>query len=318
VARVADFLVSPLYGQRPGEAKDSAAWDLAQVEAALHQLEKLDRDYLVEVVTVGQARLDGTGGALATTRGSLGELVRSPVLELSHGFTLETIDGRTYRFEAQRLGTVLGWPVARGDAISVLQLGSHNLEEYRRRVETLDLKHRLGEVYHRLPAAGEGFALTVDNLVAALAPEPARAELKLTLEPLEEEAGQYRVVLENPSAEPTDFATLSSNFVEVAAPGGVFGKVDPGDFYRWELFRVTPDGQRVRSFRRAGVLRLYGRYLGPGERKESGVIELSTEEPPTAYAEFLLPDGTSLRVEPVPDRPPDDDPAATETGGTGR
>jgi hypothetical protein len=302
VARAVDFLVANLYGQRPGEAKEAAAWDLSQVEAALRQLDKLGRDYLVEVVTVGQARHDSVAGgaaaAEATTRGSLGELVRSPLLELSHGFTLETIDGRTYRFEVQRPGRVLGWTVARGDTVSVLQLDSHNLEEYRRRAETLDLKHRLGDVFHRLPVAGEGFALTVDNLVGALAPGPARATLALTLEPLDRSGRRYRVVIENPSAEPTDVATLSSNFVEIVAPGGVIGKVDPGEFYRWEMFRETPDGERLRTFRRAGVLRLYGRYLGPGERKQSGVIELSADQPPTAYAEFLLPDGSSLRVEP--------------------
>ncbi len=299
LADVVDFLVVPLYGQRPGEREEKGAWDLAQVEAGLKRLEELGRDYLVEVATVGRVLKVGGGASDETTVGSLSDLVRSPVVELSHGFTLEAIDARTFSFVAGKPGRLLGWSLNSGDALKMIRLGSHNVEEYRRRAGTLELNHRLGDLFYRWAEEEEGFSLSVANLVSALAAAPAQADLHLNVETLDNRGStrRYRVAVENRGAEPTDVAVLSSNFVEVAAPGGTIGKVDAGEFARWQLLRRGRRGKLVRSFRKATVLRLHATYLGPFERQESGIIEV-VGAPGEVRAEFLLPDGIDLELTP--------------------
>ena len=50
-----DFVVAFLYGQRPGQPEDAAAWDLVAVESRVRQLETLGRPYYLAAVTVGGA-----------------------------------------------------------------------------------------------------------------------------------------------------------------------------------------------------------------------------------------------------------------------
>ncbi len=301
LAKAVDFLVVPLYGQRPGERLDKAAWDLIQVEAGLKRLEELDCDYLVEVDTVGRVTHNAGGSRQETTVGSLSDLVHSPLLELRRGFTLESIDARTFSFVVGQPGRLLGWPLRPGEGLEMIRLGSHNVEEYRRRAGTLELSHRLGDLFYRWAEAQEGFSLSVDNLVGALAAEPAQADLHLSVESLGKRGRKrrYRVMVENRGSVPTDVAVLSSNFVEVKARGGLIGRVDAGEFARWELLRRGRQGKLVRSYRKATVLRLHATYLGPFERMESGVIEVEGADG-EFRAEFLLPDGIDLALAPEP------------------
>lgn len=307
VADGVDFLVAFLYGQRPGAPDDAAAWDLQAVEANFEPLEKLGRKYLLGVVTVGAAtQLDASGAPVSYTTGlSLAPLVRDPLLELEHGFTLKAIDRQVYTFKAHGAVHLGDWRLRPGAGVRVVRLSSNHLEEFRRLVGAHDLPHHLGELFYRLPRADERLSLSLANLLAALGKEPAtpRLDVQVTLARRTPRSLVLHVKLLNDSDETTEVAQLDSNFVEIDASGATVGRVDPGQFYRFEMLAKRPDGELVRSFRDAGTLRLYEPVLEAHEAVESGDAELllrGRDADLTVYATFLLPDGRDVEFGPVP------------------
>lgn len=298
VAEAVDFLVPFVYGQRPGHPEEEGAWDLERVEARLHRLGDLGRDYLAGVVTVGLLQHLGEDGRpkAETTRAHLGELVRHPGLELVHGFLLEGVDHQVYRFQARGAVRVGGWTLAKRESVRVSALASYHVEELQRHLGALGLEHHLGEIYYRLAAPEEGLSLTLANLLNALSPEAATAAPRVELARAGQEA--VRVAVVNASSEPTDVALLGSNFVELRlTQGGSFGRVEPGGFARYELLRPRADGELERSFRGATVLRLYAPFLAPGQRLESGRVEVvGGGSVLAAGGEFMVPGGRTVEV----------------------
>ncbi len=289
LARAVDFLVPFLYGQRPGEPEDAAAWDLRRVEENLRQVEAQGSRYLVGVVTLARTLEIGGRGA-ETTRVSLPALVRNPALELAIGFSLEGLDRSVYQFKAREAVTVGGLELKRGAGIRVMGLATHHVEELERRLGALDLGRKLGTAYYRLAGPEERMSLSLANLELALAPEPALAAPHLRLLP----AGnrRYTVEVENQSSERSDVMVLAGNFVELRVAGGTFLRADPGAFLRWELLEER-GGELVRSFRRATVLRLYAPILDGGETLASGAIDVSGGTV-TASGSFVVPGGKAV------------------------
>lgn len=289
LAKSVDFLVPFLYGQRPGEPEDAAAWDLRRVDENLRQVDELGTSYLVGVVTLARAvQLGGRGGE--TTRFRLAELVRNPRLELAMGFSLEGLDRSVYQFKAREAVSVGGLDLERGQSLRVAGLSSHHVEEFEHHRAALDLRRVLGAAYYRLAAPEEGMSLSLANLERALAPAPALAEPRLRLAAAGNRS--YTVEVVNASDERSDVMLLAGNYVELRVAGGTFGRAEPGDFRRWELLEER-DGELVRSFRRATVLRLYAPILDGGETLRSGVIEVSGGTV-TASGSFVVPGGKTV------------------------
>jgi hypothetical protein len=310
-AKTADFLVCFLYGQRPGEEEEAETWDFQSVEKDLQQLEDLGRPYLVGVVTIGTVSwLDGRGVSQGlTTKASLGELLLSPAFKPKHGFTLEGLDRQVFVLEARRPSRLGDWRVRPGDEVRVVRLATPHLASFRRRIQAHELPHRLGEVVYRVPRAGENLSLTIPNLLTGLASKAARPDLRVLVEPLRISRYHWRlrIRLRNASPEPTDFSQISGNYLDLRLEGGNFGRVDPGGFYRYELFREGPDGRPVLTLRSPDGLRLYRPFLDGGDEVASGTIEVrlsSRSAKLVLGGSFFVPNGETLEL-PVREWVPD-------------
>lgn len=305
IADGVDYVVSLLYGQRPGEAEDPTAWDLEAVEANFRRLEALGRPYFTGAVTLGTASWRGRDGKTKgfSTMLSLGELIEARNLELKPGFSLLGIDRQVWEFVARGPARAGEWSLAAGDSIRVVRSATPFMEEFRRRVGAWESPNRLGEVFYRLPREGERLSLSVDNLVDVLAPDAAAPVLNLALERVAAADRRWlvRVHLANPSSESTDLAFFDSNFVQLAVSGATIGEVALGDFQRFE---VLADGEKgtMRAFREADTLRLFLPLVEEHQEAASGTIELKlTQRLPvvTISATFLLADGRTLATAPL-------------------
>ncbi|MCB1033206.1 MAG: hypothetical protein KDD47_05165 [Acidobacteria bacterium] len=318
VAAAVDFLVGWVYGERPEELERSGfedeRWKLSQVDLALTRLEALDTPYLVGVVTLGTALRRGGDGRVRelTHQGELESLALSRTFRLGGEFVLSGADCRLYDFEAQGKGRFGPWTLAAGEEVRLVALTPSLLREYHRRREALDLSHRLGELYYRLPAAEETYSLSLDGLAASMEGGERSETLPVRVEEWSGRGGTYqlRLSLSNPLPEATEIATLDANYVEVHAKGGAFGTVGMGEFQRFQLLRRDRRGELVPTLRKPDVLRLYRAVLGPGQQVESGTIEVQAlgKEPPELRlsGRFLLASGYFLEVieAPEPDAPP--------------
>jgi len=304
IADGVDFVVSLIYGQRPGESEDPSAWDLQAVEESFRRLEALGRPYLTGAVTIGAATWRGKGGETreVSTSLSLGELIRARGLELKPGFSLQGIDRQVWEFVTRGAVAVGPWNLSAGDSIRVVRTATPYLEEFRRRLGAWESTRRLGDVLYRLRRDEERLSLSVDNLADVLAPDAAAPVLDLTLERVSAAAGRWvvRVQLTNRSSESTDLAFFDSNFVELHVGGARIGDVDPGSFHRAELL-VDGEKGTMRAYREANMVRLFLPLLEEHQQVASGNIELrlSQKAPATTLsASFLLADGRSLALEP--------------------
>ncbi|MEO7971953.1 MAG: hypothetical protein ABIU84_00070 [Thermoanaerobaculia bacterium] len=304
IADSVDYVVSMIYGQRPGEAsEDPKAWDLEAVEANCRRLEALRRPYFSGAITVGSALWRPRGGEeKITTALSLGELIQSKNLELKPGFSLQGIDRQVWEFVARGPAAVGTWRLATGDTIRVVRTATPFLEEFRRRLGAGESTHRLGDVFYRLRREDERLSLSVDNLADVLAPEAAAPVLDLTVEKVSAGGNRWlvKVGIANRSSENTDLAYFDSNFVQLQVAGATIGEVNPGGFQRGERF-VDGEKGTMRAFREANAVRLYLPLLEEGQEVASGNVELKlTERSPTLTisASFLLADGRALTIEP--------------------
>ena len=305
IAGGVDFVVSMIYGQKPGEPEDSTAWDLEAVEQSFRRLEALRRPYFTGAITLGTATWRGKRGEVkdTTTELSLGELIRARNLELKPGFSLLGIDRQVWEFVARGPAKVGQWNLAPGELIRVVRTATPFLEEYRRRVGAWESPHRRGDVFFRLRRATERLSLSVDNLADVLAPDAAAPVLDLSVERVASDDRRWlvRLVLANHSTESTDLAYFDSNFVELHVTGATIGTADSGEYQRFELSR---DGEKntMRAVREANTVRLYLPLLEENQVASTGEIELKlTQRTPilTVSANFLLADGRSLTIEPL-------------------
>lgn len=305
IAEACDFVVSFLYGQRPGEPEDPSAWDLTAVERNFQLLDGLGRPYLVGAVTVGSATWRGKdGGAKAnTTELALGELLRVRGLELQPGFSLEGIDRQVWEFGTRSGAMVGGWKLAPGERVRVVRTATSYVEELRRRVGAWESPRRLGEVFYRLPRPEERLSLSAENLEDVLSPSPARPALAIGLEVLarSERRWTVRLRLENQSSENTEISFLDNNYAELSVADATIGEVDPGEFQRFELY-FGEETHTMRALRNADRVRLYLPLLEGGQEAVSGAINLRPTSGATPHvatrALFLLPDGRQLELAP--------------------
>ncbi len=306
LAKAADFVVCFLYGQRPAEVEDPQAWDLRSVEANVRKLESLGAEYLLGAAVVGAAQWLGPAGRIkeSSSAPSLRSLVDNRSLELVPGFSLQGIDRQVFEFTARAPLVVGSWRLAKGDRIRVVKTATPILEELLRRAGAWAAPHRLGELFHRAPGQGEGMALELRSLEAALSPEPAAPRLELEVQRTlrSEGAWRIRVRLINRGAEPTDLAFFDSNFVELRVGAGRIGDVELGAFHRYELLHDGREKGTMRALRDADTARLYAPMVEGGEVVESGEIEIVLRGEATSLtlsASFLLPEGRMLEIEPV-------------------
>lgn len=303
LAEPLDFLVAFLYGQRPGEDEDARAWDLQSVEAAVRELERLDRPYYLAAVTVGTASWRARNGAVHATSSSLdlSALVRESRLELKRGFSLEGIDRQVYEFRAKAPVEVAGWKLAPSDSVRVVRAATSNVEEFLRRCGAWGAEHLLGPLFWRLPEPGERLALTAANLADALAPNPSLPALELAVERDTDAKRDWRLrlTLVNHSDEPTDLAFFDANWVELSVEGARIADVHHGQFARFELYH---EGERatMRALREADTVRFWAPIVEGRQRMMSGPIQLlrTGARPPAVRTagRFILTDGSIVEV----------------------
>ncbi len=179
LARAVDFLTAEVYGQEPGAADLPEAWDPEAVVAAVHRLEGFDRDYLVEAVALGSAsHLSATAEAReTTTRARLKPLATDPALRLSTGDAFAGVGRVVHTFQAQRVAQEVGWQLAPGEAIRVVQTAPGVLHEVVERVREAASSHYLGVLFYRLAAPDEALSLAPSELAAVLGEAPPAPDL---------------------------------------------------------------------------------------------------------------------------------------------
>jgi len=299
-----DFVVAWLYGQRPEELRrgwSKEAWDLGQVDLALRRLEELEAPYLVGVVTLGTTLLLENSKRVQDLKpgGLLRPLVRHPALRLDHGFVLTGMDCRRYDFSAERDLNLWDWQVKRGNRVRSLTLGPSRVREYRLLLPALDLRHRLGDLFYRLPPEQDRLSVGLEGFQEALGSEPMERRLAVELKEIRRRGStkQLQAVLRNPGTEATEIAFVDRNFLEVRVPSGRFGRIDPGDFQRYQLLRGSADGSERPSLRNANILRLFEPVLDAGGELRSGSLEVlgaRGSEGVTWRLNYLLGNGTEL------------------------
>ncbi len=301
-----DFVVSFLYGVREGEPDDPSAWDFQKVKAGAEQLEKLEEPFLVGVVVRGVATLVRSGAPVEEIAGaSLGELAWNRQLRVRHGFSLEGVDRQVYAFTAHEPTRVGETRLLVGDDVRVVGTSTAHVQELRRQIAGWKLEHCLGELYYRLPRPGESLTLDAANLARVGGEAPAVPVPRVTVTKLAGSPGRVvvKVLLENASSEGSDLGHVDNNFVELWARDGAFVDVKQGQFYRYELYQVQPDGQLLRTIRNPTVLRFYAPLLPAGARIESGPIELRTVRAGLTdllvRATFLAPYGGTAEMKPM-------------------
>ena len=299
-----DFVVCFLYGVRAGERDGDAAWDFRQVERSVRALETLGEPYLVGVVTRARAQRLRDGAPAGELAGlSVAELAWSPSLRLSPGFLLEGVDRQVYQFVARSPTRLSGVTLATGDSVRVVGASTAHLQELRRMLAGTGSRHRLGELYERVPPEGDALSLGPENVVHAASNERPAPQPVVTVEVLASGPRRtvMRVVLENASREASELAQVESNYVELRAVGGGFGDVEHGGFYRYDSFAELPGGGLRRSIRNPTVVRLFAPYLAPGAWIASGPIEVRGPraiEDVLVRSAFLAPYGGSVETAP--------------------
>lgn len=297
LAEAADFVVCPLYGQRPEEDEAEARWRLDSVVERVRRLEALGADYLVGVATLGAAyRLGPDGRRLdATAAADLPALVRDRALERTRDRLLEGWDRRVLTFAAGRRTRAAGWDLAPGEAVRTVQVQARDVVELRRRLAEAGGEHHLGELYYRAPRPGERLALPLTNLADALLGVPPTAALTVELrEPRRTADGvAFRVALVNAGESATDAADFGTNYVEVRVPGGSFASVSAGGFRRYAMIVDGREAADMQAFRGADTVRLYATLVDAGEEIVSGPVVVASGGAGTVEARgrFMLPGG---------------------------
>ena len=305
VADAVDYVVPFLYGQRVNEREDGRAWDFVELEIQLQKIEQLDVPYMIGVVGLGTAtHLNASGGVkVRTTRLSLQEILWNRDLRLRPGFSLEGVNRRVYSVAAEKATRVHDWEVQASEQIRVVRAATSDVEELTRLVDAWEIPNHLGQVYYRLPSSEEQLSLTLENLLNALDPQPASPDLQLGVS-LQRRTGRgwlVRFSITNGNGEITELSLIDSNYIQATALRGEFSsRVGAGDFYRYELYRTSPDKEPQRDIRRPDLVRFHLPILEGRQELTSGDVEVKVQGTPELMLEgqFLLPDGRTVKIGP--------------------
>jgi hypothetical protein len=306
LADAADGLLVMAYGQRPHELDEPAAWDLTEVRRLLRKVDELGRPYLVGVATLGRvARTDRRGGPLGSTAAvsSLREVLSHPRLSLGRGFSLQGVDRQLYELSALAPARVGPWQLERDDRVVLARLASAHLGRYRAELGRLELKHRLGDLFVKLPGPGEGVGLSAANVVAGLTSEHPAPDLLPSLEVVSRRGKtlRLRLTLGNRNQEPSDLSPLDHNWIDLELSRGQWTDADRGDFARAWLVRRTAGGGVEAAYRQPRIVRLQQPLLLGGDSLRTGELELTADGAVevTVTGRFVLPDGELLALPPV-------------------
>lgn len=303
LAAASDFVVVFLYGQRPGERDDPAAWDPQRMEENLAALESLETDYLVGLVVLGTVhRLSAAGDPRESrTRADLKTLAREPALRLSIADPFAGVGRAVHSFQAQRPVQAAGWDLAPGETVRAVRTAPSLVQGLLEHLRRTELRHRLGQVFYRLASPDEGLSLAPAELAAAMGPSPPEPELRprLVVESIQGEVAILRVSLRNWSPLSTDLAATDGNYVRVRAERGYFDGVEPGEFSRYSLWRGGREVRPGLGWREPDEVRLYTPMVRGGERIGGARLELRRRGAGarvTVGGRFFLPDGRELEL----------------------
>lgn len=303
LAAAADFVVPFLYGQRVEDSDAADAWNFGEVHRRLAALEEYPVPYMVGVIGLGTANLETARGTTKarSSRQSLAAFLWDRRLKLLQGISLEGMDRRLYSFKADRPTTIGDWEIQSGQVVRVVRSSTADLEALIRLLEDPTYGNRLGQLYYRVPAREERLSLTVNNLLHALAAEPATPALRLEAN-VQRRTGRgwlFRFTIRNDNEEITELSMLDNNFLQVTLPSPSFGRLDAGEFYRYDYFRQRSDGSVQRMYRNANIVRLHAPILTGEQTVTSGDVEIRMSRPEFQLrGRFLLPDGRTLDVGP--------------------
>lgn len=302
--RKVDFVVPFLYGQRAEEADASDAWDLLTLEKRLEQVEELGKPYLLGVRTLGTATLVSPNGDVRarSTEQAAYPFIRDRSLELKPGFSLQGANRRYYTFTVKTATSIGGWELQPGEEVHLALPGTTDLRDLLEVLSPEEHPNHLGHLFYRWPHSGEHLTLSIKNILNAHAEEPVHPELTVDVEVQRRTARGWllRVFLENLSGETTELSFLDRNFLQLQADPGAFpNDIDTGDFYRYEFLRQKDDGSLERTIRSPDVLRLFLPIIEGQEKLATGAFEVRRRSPELLITgEFMLPDGTTLKVGP--------------------
>jgi len=304
-----DFVLVDLYGQAPGTPEQPAFWELSRARPRLERLAREGVGFVVGAWTLGSARrLSRSGETLAEDPGlDLSSLLRRRELRPRPGTVFEGIDRQVFELGAREPVYAGPWELEPGQAVRVVRPTTHDVESL------LDLitaagPPALGVVFREWPSPRDAISLSIENLVSALAPGESVPALELRVEELGARRGRarMRLVLENRNDEPTEYASVDANYVEIRVPEGSVLRVDPGDFLGWEQY-WRGEARTMNALRRADTLRFFAPYVGGYERLESGAIEMrrtgGRSPAVIASGRFLLEGGREWAISPHELRP---------------
>jgi hypothetical protein len=300
VAKLTDFWVVFLFGQRPGEAEEFSFWDFYRTEQDARRVDALGEPFLLGVSTLATCSRLGPDGGVREVRTAfrLFPLLVHRGLERVPGSLLLGVDCQVVELRTRsRLG-IDGWRLEPKDRLRMVRAPVHLVEELERLAGSWGLARHLGQLFYRLPEAGEGLSLSGAALAAALEPGAATPEIEVAIETLPARSGRlrFRVHLQNRSDLPTEIAALEHNFLTLHAPGARVHDVDLGEFSRYDLARSDACGER-RGVLRADEVRLFVPMLEAGAEIVSGPLELiapGRSQRLLISFDFLLPDGRVL------------------------
>jgi hypothetical protein len=303
VVDAVDFLVSFLYGSRPGASDDDDRWDLERIEETARRLDALGRGFLVGAITRGSlARIGGDGEVLETAASAdLRSLLEAQSLEAKQAFLFEGFHRQVLDFEARRPVRVGEWTLRRKDRLRLNRPTVYHLAELRKRLSEIELPHYLGVAYDGLPGREKNLALDLESLLLSRSDETLSPDISLGVD-LQGQRGDRWVVLvslRNRGALGTSLALLDANYLEVHAPGAVLAPVELGEFRRLELARGRQGFGTIRGVRNPDSVRLFYPLLDGGWSVTSGPIFLTAERPEIELdlrASFLLPGGRTFEA----------------------
>lgn len=302
LVKAVDYVVAFLYGQREGEADSNEAWDFEVAKRRLERLEEAGAFYMMGVSGVGSAIHLGKQGRVKnrTLEQNLSPFMLNPHLELKQGFSLKATNRRVYTLIARQGTRAGGWEIQPDDEIRLVRPMTSDVAQLLDIGSQGEYPGLVGTLYYRLPKPEERLSISVDNILSASGADPVRPELDFDVDVTRRtrQGALYRFVVTSSNDETTEYSPLN-NYLQVSADPNAFGSVKVGDFYRYDLLRVSPDGKSERTIRGANALRLDLPILEGGQRIETGDIEIRQRNPTFRLeAKFMMPDGRILEFGP--------------------